>query len=136
MKFARLLCLCLLSNTIGVAQNNAHITTGNKLREKCKLFFAGQAPPTMTDMERIDTGYCAGYLDGATEVEQEWSWVEGKSSKATHYCLPKEATKGQMFLVVKKWMDEHPEELHKSADIIIHKAFLKAFPCKCCVPSR
>jgi hypothetical protein len=84
----------------------------------------------MTNKERLDMGYCAGYLDGTTDVEQAWQWVEGKTSRAAHYCLPNESTKGQMLLIIKKWMDEHPEELHEQASFIIHEAFLKAFPCK------
>lgn len=100
---------------------------------KCKFFFAdltGNVPATVTNAERIDLGYCAGYLDGVTDVEQAWSWVEGASSKATHFCLPSEATKGQMLMVIRKWMEDHPAELHESASLLIHEAFLKAFPCK------
>ena len=115
------------------AQNNVQVTTGNDLMQKCKFFFAdltGNTPQTIKNKERIDMGYCAGYLDGATDVEQAWSWVEGTSSKATHFCLPNEATKGQMLLVIKKWMEDHPAELHKQASILIHEAFSNAFPCK------
>lgn len=115
------------------AQDNVHVTTGNELMQKCRFFFAdltGNTPATMTNSERIDMGYCAGYLDGVTDVEQTWDWVEGKSSKAAHYCMPNEVTKGQMLLVIKKWMEDHPAKLHEQASYLIHDAFLNAFPCK------
>ena len=44
--------------------------------------------------------------------------------------MPNEVTKGQMLLVIKKYFEDHPAELHKQADLLIHNAFLKAFPCK------
>jgi hypothetical protein len=54
-------------------------TTGNKPREKCKVFFddlAGNVASTLTNAESATTGYCAGFLDGTVSVEQPWNSVE------------------------------------------------------------
>ena len=75
-----LLAACILVGVVpcAYAQENVQVTTGNELARKCKFFFAdltGNTPATMTNTERIDMGYCAGYLDGVTDVEQKWDWV-------------------------------------------------------------
>ena len=127
MKLTVLICCVLFYVPCAFGQDT---TTGNVLRDKCRDFFAGQDNPSPATMDFVNTGYCAGYLDAVLSVEQAWRLVEGKSSKAAHFCLPNDVPKGQMFLVIKKWMDDHPEELHTQAAFIIHQAFLKAFPCK------
>lgn len=111
---------------------HAHIgiATGNDLLEKCKALFVDEMPDTMTDMDRIDTGYCAGYVDGVTSMEGMWKSVEGKTSHASHYCLPEEVPHGQVFKIIKRWLDINPDKLHWGAGTIIHSALLQAFPCR------
>lgn len=127
-----LLLALLLTVPLSAVASTAQID-GNQLMAKCKFFFAdvtGGAPDTLTNMERIDMGYCAGYVSGVTDLEAMWKGAEGKTTKATHYCMPTDATNGQMLLILKKWMENHPEKLHERADLIIHWALLEAFPCK------
>lgn len=45
-------------------------------------------------------------------------------------CIPKGVTHKQVTLVVKKYIEDHPEELHYWADEVILKAVNKAWPCK------
>ena len=37
---------------------------------------------------------------------------------------------GTDFLVVKKYLNDHPEQLHLHQGILIDKALIEAFPCK------
>lgn len=107
---------------------------GNELLSKCKPFFndIGGSPQTdLTNAERLDLGYCAGYIAGVLDIDSSWEAVEGKSSKATHYCFPPEGIpNGQVLRILKRWLDKYPEKLHWRADIIIHTALMEAFPCK------
>jgi hypothetical protein len=89
-----------------------------------------EMPDSMTDMERIDTGYCAGYVDGVISMEVMWKGVEGKTSHVSHYCLPEEVPHGQIFKIIKKWLDSNPDKLHWRAGTIIHSALLQAFSCR------
>jgi len=75
-------------------------------------------------------GYCAGYVSGVMDVEAVWNATEKGVSKATHYCIPKEANNGQVLRILKKWLDDNPAKLHWRADTIIHHALVEAFPCK------
>ncbi|HKV79546.1 MAG TPA: Rap1a/Tai family immunity protein [Candidatus Sulfotelmatobacter sp.] len=102
---------------------------GNDMLEKCKIFFIEGFTPT-SEAEKLDAGYCAGYFDGVLDSEAMWKGVEGNSSKSSHYCKPKEATKGQVLKIVKKWLDDNPDKLHLRADLIIHRALTEVFPCK------
>ena len=45
------------------------------------------------------------------------------------YCLPDEATNGQMYEVVMKYLRDNPEQLHTPFRFLIVLAFEKAFPC-------
>ena len=106
---------------------------GNEMLEKCKPFFndiSGTPNTTMTNTERINMGYCAGYLSGVTDVEAMWRVVEGATSRSTHYCMHEDVTNEQVLRILKKWLDKNPDKLHWRADDIIHAALLDAFPCK------
>jgi hypothetical protein len=64
--------------------------------------------------------YLRGFLDGFLEDTAQES-----------LCLPRgSVTLGQHILIIKKFMREHPEELHKSAPEIIERALFIAYPCK------
>jgi len=81
--------------------------------------------------EKLDSGYCAGYIAGVLDVEAVWDKVEGKSSKASHDCPPAEGIPNEQVLrILKSWLDKNPEKLHWRADFIIHTALNEAFPCK------
>jgi hypothetical protein len=103
---------------------------GNDLLAKCHYWFVEDNSRPTTNMEWVDMGTCAGYLSGVTDVERIWKVVEGKTSKASHYCTPDEVTNGQKLKILKKWLDDNPNKLHERADLIIHRALLQAFPCK------
>jgi hypothetical protein len=44
--------------------------------------------------------------------------------------LPAEVTNGQIVLVFVKYLEVHPERLHKPANLLLVEALRKAFPCK------
>jgi hypothetical protein len=103
---------------------------GNDLLEKCRPWWMDTNNQPFSMTEALNTGFCAGYVAGVTDVEAVWSGVEKGTSKATHYCMPKEATNKQVLRILKKWLDNNPDKLHLRADTIIHMALLAAFPCK------
>lgn len=116
-----------------VSAGDAPQNTGNDILRNCRPFFAnlsGEERKALTDIDRVHMGRCAGYLDAAIYVEKVWKNTEGASSKADHFCIPAEVENGQILLILKKWMDEHPEELHKEFAAIIHRVLVKTFPCK------
>ena len=108
----------------------ASLTNGNDLLEKCKDVFSESAltvAPTVT--ESMNAGYCIGYFAGVTETETFWSEVE-PAGKIKHYCFPEGVTQGEVYRIVKKWLDSNPDKLHFAAETIIHNALVSSFPCK------
>jgi hypothetical protein len=44
-------------------------------------------------------------------------------------CFPENSTLGQDIRIIKKYLEDHPEDLHASGRVLILKALAKAFPC-------
>jgi hypothetical protein len=63
-------------------------------------------------------GLFGGYIMGVVETLD-----------AGVFCQPEGVTNGQQWDVVKKYIDDKPEELHHLGSIIVITALKKAFPC-------
>ena len=90
----------------------ANWKSGNELLANC-----GSEIPYMR-------GVCLGYILGVDD--RGW----GKTHGGLSYCTPKGLTANQLQKIVSKYLNDHPEELHYTADVLVGKALLKAFPCK------
>jgi hypothetical protein len=66
----------------------------------------------------LDQGFFYGYVNGVLE------------STFQNICIPKNVSDKQLGLVIQKYMQEHPEDLHQRAVEIIIKAVKNAWPCK------
>jgi hypothetical protein len=66
----------------------------------------------------FEQGYYQGYVVGV---------IEGNVLKV---CIPDRVTLGQLAQVVKKYMEGHPERLHRWADEIVLEAVAAAWPCR------
>jgi hypothetical protein len=42
----------------------------------------------------------------------------------------RDCTEGQIYKIIKKWLDNNPAKLHFRADVIIYSALLDPFPCQ------
>ena len=129
--------LCFAGPTWGQTANpgafphrsNASID-GNDLLQKCTSLWAEGPFNPGDNTQRLDAGFCAGYVAGVTDSDAMWKAVEGKTSKSIQYCMPEAVTNGQILRIIKKWLDDNPEKLHWRADLIIHIKLVEAIPCK------
>jgi hypothetical protein len=101
-------------------------TTGEELLQKCKGI---ASKPTV-----YESGFCAGYISATIETLSMWE-TSDFYSKRTHeqdakFCFPDNVDNGQILLVFIKYLEDHPEELHKPANLLFVQAMRKAFPCK------
>jgi hypothetical protein len=103
------LALFLIATVNAAAQTSADYPDSAKfLADLCKNWDTNH-------INAIDAGYCLGYVSGvATSVED---------------CEGEHVTKAQELKVFQKYIDDHPEELDKTAASVIRNALLKAFPC-------
>ena len=76
---------------------------------------------------RYEQGMCLGYVVG---VVDSFNTINAAKGYKKVFCIPPGVTSGQLVLVVKKSMQEHPETLHLPASAHTLSALTSAFPCK------
>jgi hypothetical protein len=89
---------------------------GNELLSKCS-----------EEADNRHWGVCSGYISSASDVYEtllEWKEVE------LRHCLPEGVRVRQLEQVVLKYLNEHPEKLHRAASGLVLNALYEAFPCK------
>lgn len=112
--------------------------TGNELQANCK---------SSTEMQ-----FCLGYISGVIGTQLNWRFsyesdprnrkiltdaAEGIGfaevvelmGAPPKYCLREGVTRGQTQKVVVKYLDENPQKLDESANLLIAYALSQAFPC-------
>ncbi len=115
---------------LGVSSIDAFFVSGNDLlshMKNCDKYDAGQ--------ESYDNYYgCAfgtAYVDGVFDSHHT---LQGWKGFENHTCFPDGVTDGQLRAVVRKYLDNHPEGLHKTASGLALNAFYDAFsdgfPCE------
>lgn len=73
-----------------------------------------------------EKGLCLGYIVGVVDSFNTTSTIKGENQI---FCIPPGVTSGQLVLVMKKSMQEHPETLHLPASAHTLSALTAAFPC-------
>lgn len=80
----------------------------------------------LSDLQRDDVsyqyGYGSGYVAGVIETS---TLLQGD----INICMPANVTIKQGIDVVKKYLQNTPEERHLGGSILIYSALLKAWPC-------
>ena len=104
----RLICICaavsLLAATPAIALNGDQLKNDGDKIEK--------APGSYS------SGYFDGYVLGVLDLTQD------------RLCIAERVTMGQVLEVVRKYLKDHPEELHLRASDLVIKALQTAWPCK------
>ena len=77
----------------------------------------------ITDIENGCMLYVAGVIDSYTFLKD----VENLENRI---CIPDEVTVRQLQYIVKKYLNEHPEDLHYAASYIVLIAIRNSFPCE------
>ena len=76
---------------------------------------------------QYEQGMCLGYVVGVVDSFNTTNSMKGARKV---FCIPPPVTSGQLVLVTKKSMQEHPETLHLPASAHILGALTNAFPCQ------
>jgi hypothetical protein len=108
----RLICLCVAVIVLGAVPAGA--MTGNELRNDAHK--GGES-----------FSFIHGFIEGTISG---FGLCALASTNKNPFCFPKGVTQGQTINVVLKYLDDHPEELHEPASILILKAVKTAWPCK------
>jgi len=102
---------------------------GNGLLQKCgpieKLY---DDPASLSSQEGSGVVYCLGYVDSF--LETFYFQRQAKIVPAVPYCLPDEKLpRKDLVSAVVKYLENHPDELHKPAGLHIFMALREAYPC-------
>ncbi len=71
---------------------------------------------------------CLGYISGILDLA-DFDQALPPAHTAHGWCLPDGASSSQVAKVIVKYANDHPEELHLPAVLLVANALLKAFPC-------
>jgi hypothetical protein len=71
-------------------------------------------------------GECLGYVIGVMDALDTAGTLTGYTLK----CEPSVVRAGQVKLVVQRYLEAHPQYLHRSASDIVASAVREAFPCR------
>ena len=96
------------------AHAEAKMGTGNLLLAGCQS-------------DTIEQMYCIGYVDGVVGTLV----IAAAAHKVPRLvCVPDGVTTGQTVKVVERFLEAHPEELHKDARFLVFWALIDTWPCK------
>jgi hypothetical protein len=101
------------------------ISDGNGLLQAC----AGS-----DEDQLLCLGYILGVRDTLEQMADLLSQVQKRDARV--FCIPSEATKGQMIDLVVKFLRENPEKRHLFSVDLIGLAFQKAWPCPNRTPGK
>lgn len=95
--------------------------------KQCKLFLKLEMGTKLNSDEGGSAAICVGYISGFRESHESDEMILKVAPYL--YCVPQEVTVGQIIRVFVKYLEDHPEELHKEGHELLHSSLIKAFPC-------
>ena len=109
-----------------VSSLSAQTDTGMDLLRACNTIIQAEEGQDVSMDDQLLSFYWTGYLGGFNDA----AVLIGTGTSQKIYCLPPTGIENdQLVRVVKKYLDEHPEDLHQSARILVLLALSEAFPC-------
>ena len=82
-------------------------------------------------MQAVDyqkASWCSGFLYGFTDANNAYVGLERTDQPL--FCVPAGTAVGEYSRVVVKYLESHPEDLHKNAGPLALRALQGAFPCE------
>jgi hypothetical protein len=98
---------------------------GNSLLSHCQ--YVERQPEEMSGNQMTLGIICMTYVAG---VSAGFEHGIGKAGVKKAMCMPEGVHIVQEVRVINAYLREHPEELHKSASMLVLRSLDKAFPCK------
>ncbi len=124
----RTIIFVFLFSLLSITPVNA--MTGNEWLLKC-----GKKSESVSNWS-FEYGVCIGYLNGIRDMntvlnEHEMYFKEdGGYYPYYNFCEPNGVELGQLEKILTKWLNEHPEKLHKQLRELYVVMMRKMFPCE------
>jgi hypothetical protein len=133
--FALVLLVCLLTPKAYSQQSASYAKDGNDLLARCQVLIdladhkrTPSSDPARVIAEASNLSWCAGFMQGITNTNLLYeSYLKSTNPL---FCLPASGiTNGQAARVVVKYLQDHPENLHREPMTVAAAALMNAFPC-------
>lgn len=136
----RLIILSLIVAAIVIpaasyGEGSAELETGKDLLNACEALIEGPESISNASLqEKLDwvseSEFCYGYIRGLVEWNGYYEkWLENVIYKPIFCIGDNQVEINQLVQIAIKYMNDHPEELHKKGIAILDSAFSQAFPC-------
>jgi hypothetical protein len=111
------------------AQNGGFYMNADRLSANCRIAIRTWSEQNPNSIDLLIAQTCNGYLQGAVDTFEFEKVTGSQKYEAQSICVPDDVKSEQAIRVFMKYSDEHPEELHKSAPLVVWEAMHQAFPC-------
>jgi Rap1a immunity proteins len=89
-------------------------------------FYSGQSLRAFCEKSMDEcTDYVVGVYDAVAALHNAHTIADG----VMQICLPQAAKDGRLMLVVVRYLNDHPKQLHSGAASVVIAALVDAFPC-------
>ena len=112
---------------LGVSVSAFAERDGNEMGHNCHLAVAYDNGNTLSNTETADALACLSYVAGFLDATH----LLGDLDTFKLFCFSGDRVPVmQGVKIFIKYLDAHPEELHKSAEFLLARSLQEAFPCK------
>ena len=111
------------------AQNGGFYKTSDMLSAGCRIAIRTWSEQNPNSIDLLVGQSCVGYLQGALDTFEFEKVTGSQKSEAQSVCVPDDVKSEQAIRVFMKYSEDHPEELHHSAPLVVWEAMHQAFPC-------
>jgi hypothetical protein len=106
----------------------AGFRTGSDLSHDCKTYVQWTSSRGLPAEEALDATQCLEYIKGAIDAYIS-AGARNLMKPADSICMPQGFTGEQAVLIVLKYLDNHPENLHLDAGGLVWVAIHSSFAC-------
>ncbi|MGB8581634.1 MAG: Rap1a/Tai family immunity protein [Candidatus Sulfotelmatobacter sp.] len=137
MRIAAVALLMILCSSVGQAEPDINFRAGfgEQLVTSCRAIgevtnSVGRSTPTTDLLEDFHkAGTCMGFIQGVIDSDTI-AHTDKNGHPVGRLCVPAEASERQLAKIVVKYGDDHPQQLHFPAAVIVLLAMKEAFPCQ------
>jgi hypothetical protein len=126
---ASALLLLVVSVCGAHGQNGGFYMNADRLAVNCRIAIRTWSEQNPNSIDLLIAQTCNGYLQGAVDTFEFERVTGSQKFEAQSLCVPDDVRSEQVIRVFMKYSDDHPEELHKSAPLVVWEAMHQAFPC-------
>ncbi len=122
---ALFIAVILLAGFATYVESGIISSDGYELLDTCS--YVSDDMSGLDKIERIKGINCVGLMAGISITNKS---EQDLGNNKLFFCIPDYIANSDLAETLVKYLNKHPDDLHKTVDDLIFTAFRKAFPCK------